>query len=202
MNLKWIWKEKNAKKDRLILIFNKNNEYWEYLSLGFKSYYYLYRDITIFFFEIQKMKCFHTSIIFIKHFLLAAFVKMDPITDLFQCKLKWKYDFISYMIKLLKVPLREKCPKTELFPVRIFLYSDWIQEIRTRKKVSKHGVFSGLRFTSCIWTVHRKIRTRKSPFLDNLHAVYLSLINYKMLRYTNFSLLLFPIFTILTLSRN
>ena len=27
-----------------------------------------------------------------------------------------------------KVSLREKCPNKELFLVRIFLYSDWIQE--------------------------------------------------------------------------
>ena len=32
--------------------------------------------------------------------------------------------------------LREKCPNTELFPVHIFLYSDWIQE-NTNQKNSK-----------------------------------------------------------------
>ena len=30
--------------------------------------------------------------------------------------------------------LREKCPNTEFFLVRIFLYSDWLQEIRANKK--------------------------------------------------------------------
>ena len=31
------------------------------------------------------------------------------------------------------VTLREKCPTTELFLVRIFLYSDWIQENTDQK---------------------------------------------------------------------
>ena len=31
--------------------------------------------------------------------------------------------------------LREKCPNTELFLVRIFLYSDWIQENTDQKKL-------------------------------------------------------------------
>ena len=31
------------------------------------------------------------------------------------------------------VTLRENCPNTELFQVRIFLYSDWIQENADQK---------------------------------------------------------------------
>ena len=32
-----------------------------------------------------------------------------------------------------KQALRKKCPNTELFPVRIFLYSSWIQENTDQK---------------------------------------------------------------------
>ena len=32
------------------------------------------------------------------------------------------------------LPLHEKCPNTESFPVRIFLYSEWIQENTDQKK--------------------------------------------------------------------
>ena len=34
-----------------------------------------------------------------------------------------------------KLSLREKCPNTELFLVRLFLYSDWIQENKDQKKL-------------------------------------------------------------------
>ena len=36
--------------------------------------------------------------------------------------------------QFMKSSLREKCPNTEFFLVRIFLYSDWLQEIRANKK--------------------------------------------------------------------
>ena len=39
--------------------------------------------------------------------------------------------------------LREKCPNTEFFMVRIFLYSDWIQENTDQKKLR-------------IWTIFRR----------------------------------------------
>ena len=65
--------------------------------------------------------------------------------------------------------LREKCPDTEVFLVRIFLYSDWI-----RREVSKYGVISDPYFpvfglnterygaSFCIQSDYRKIRTRNN----------------------------------------
>ena len=52
-----------------------------------------------------------------------------------------------------KGTLRETCPNTELFLFRIFLYSDGIQE----------NTDVNLRIQS----KYRKIRTRKSPYLDS-----------------------------------
>ena len=57
-------------------------------------------------------------------------------------------------LKILEKTLREMCPYTELFLVRIFFYSDWIR-----------------RFTSCIQSEYRKIRTRNYSVLDTFQAV-------------------------------
>ena len=59
-----------------------------------------------------------------------------------------------HKLKILKKTLREMCPYMELFLVRIFLYSDWIR-----------------RFTSCIQSEYRKIRTRITPYLDTFQVV-------------------------------
>ena len=40
------------------------------------------------------------------------------------------------------LPLREKCPNTELFLVRIFLFSDWIQENTDQKKLRIWTLFT------------------------------------------------------------
>ena len=42
--------------------------------------------------------------------------------------------------------LREKCPNTELFLVRIFLYSDWKQENMDQKKLRIRTVFTQWKF--------------------------------------------------------
>ena len=47
-----------------------------------------------------------------------------------------------------KLSLREKCPNTEFFLVRIFMHSDWIQEITDQKK---------------------------APYLDSFHVLYYQL---------------------------
>ena len=57
-----------------------------------------------------------------------------------------QYEYNKHLIdtfctNFFKVTLREKCPNTEFFLVRIFLHSNGIQEIRTRKK-SVFGRFS------------------------------------------------------------
>ena len=54
-------------------------------------------------------------------------------------------------------PLREKCPNTELFLVRIFLHSDWIR----RNTVSLR-----------IQSEYRKIRTRNNSVFGHFHAVH------------------------------
>ena len=51
----------------------------------------------------------------------------------------WKIHWLTCFPKKL---LREKCPDTELFLVRIFLYSDWIREIWTRKKMCIWKLFT------------------------------------------------------------
>ena len=53
-----------------------------------------------------------------------------------------------------KETLREKCPNTEFFLIRIYPHSDWIRR-------------ETLRIQSECW----KIRTRKAPYLDTFHAV-------------------------------
>ena len=47
--------------------------------------------------------------------------------------------------------MREKCPNTEFFLVRIFLHSDWIWRV-FRPNVGKYG-------------------PEKTPYLDTFHAV-------------------------------
>ena len=48
----------------------------------------------------------------------------------------------------LYITLHEKCPNTEFFLVRIFLYSDWIRRFSP--------------YLLCIYSEYRKIRTRKN----------------------------------------
>ena len=57
-----------------------------------------------------------------------------------------KTHILAYFIQ----SLREKCPNTEFFLVCVFLYSNWIP---------------------CIRTEYRKIRSKKTPYLDTFHAV-------------------------------
>ena len=57
-------------------------------------------------------------------------------------------------------PLREKCPNTELFLVRIFLYSDWIR----REYLS---IWVSLRIQS----EYSKYGPEIAPYLDTFHAV-------------------------------
>ena len=59
----------------------------------------------------------------------------------------------------LNMPLREKCPNTELFLVRIFLYSDWIWRDTPYLSV----------FSSNTW----KYGLEMTPYLDTFHAVRL-----------------------------
>ena len=47
---------------------------------------------------------------------------------------------LFYFLRCTNMSLREKFPSTELFLVRIFLYSDWIRENTDQKKL-------------CIWTL-------------------------------------------------
>ena len=41
---------------------------------------------------------------------------------------------ILHDVLCVELALREKCPNTEFFQVRIFLYLDWIQENTDQKK--------------------------------------------------------------------
>ena len=56
--------------------------------------------------------------------------------------------------------LREKCPNTELFLVRIFLYSDWIRRF-TREKCSNTELFMVRIFLYSDW-IRRFIREKCS----------------------------------------
>ena len=66
----------------------------------------------------------------------------------------------------LSISLREKCPNTGVFLVRIFLYSNWI------RKFTQISVFS---------PNTEKHGPGKAPYLDNFHAV--SLTKYENLRF-------------------
>ena len=61
----------------------------------------------------------------------------------------------------IELSLREKCPNTELFLVRIFLYSDWI---RRDTPVS-------LRYLSVFSPNTGKYGPKITPYLDTFHAV-------------------------------
>ena len=58
---------------------------------------------------------------------------------------------------LIKYALREKCPNTEFFLVRIFPHSDWI-----RRDTSCFAVFS---------PNAKKYGPEKTPYLDTFHTV-------------------------------
>ena len=70
-------------------------------------------------------------------------------------------DFVLKNVKVLNlyyfVPLREKCPSTELFLVHIFLYSDWIR--RFTPKISVFSSNTG------------KYGPEITPYLDPFHAM-------------------------------
>ena len=90
---------------------------------------------------------------------------------------------------VLNVSLREKCPNTELLPVRFFLYSDWIRRFTPNAwKVSKYGVISGPYFpvfglNTGIYSVnrriqseHRKVETRNNSVFGHFsRSVFLKL---------------------------
>ena len=80
-------------------------------------------------------------------------VKFTPIWQLHRGTLSFSVPrCLSYL------SLCEKCPNTEFFLVRIFLYSDWIRR------------FINLR----IHSKYRKIRTRKTPYLGTFHYVFVT----------------------------
>ena len=82
-------------------------------------------------------------------------------------------------MRLWKKSLREKCPNTEFFLVRIFLYSDWIQENRDQKKLRMWTLFT---YGKCIIfrnnnkTCHYLTPDSYTPFIFNItkSASYLS----------------------------
>ena len=78
-----------------------------------------------FFFTIVPETCKKSAV---KHFLenLVLFSFVIYLQSLVQECLR-KHTFIS------NIALREKCQNTELFLVRIFLYSDWVQENMDQK---------------------------------------------------------------------
>ena len=85
-------------------------------------------------------------------------------------------DFLKTTVKLEKMryPLYEKCPNKELFPVRIFLYSDWIR-IFTDLDTSRRDRFEGLLNMNILnWIINRKINplktwsSRKAEFLSKM----------------------------------
>ena len=76
----------------------------------------------------------------------------------------WRDEFITLWIlnrqkKFLRaaiVTLREKCPNTEFFLARIFLYSDWIR-----------------RFTEMFSPSTGKCGPEKAPYVDTFHVMWL-----------------------------
>ena len=62
------------------------------------------------------------------------------------CFYDWKK---AVVLTLLYLTLREKCPNTEFFLVRILLYSDWIQENTNQKKLRIWKLFTQWKF---FWT--------------------------------------------------
>ena len=67
-------------------------------------------------------------------------------------------------------PLREKCPNTEYFLVRIFLYSDWIQENTYQKNLCIWTLFTQWAF-SCINLIKDSLQ-KKFPSQFNNHPVF------------------------------
>ena len=64
--------------------------------------------------------------------------------------------------------LREKCPNTEFFLVRIFLYSDWIQENTDQKKLHIWTLFAQ-------WKEIKEITYLKEKEITYLKEINLSL---------------------------
>ena len=64
---------------------------------------------------------------------------------------------LTIITKSLSLALREKCPNTEFFLVRIFLYLDWIR--RFTEKISVFSPNTG------------KYVPEKTPYLGTFHAV-------------------------------
>ena len=79
----------------------------------------------------------------------------------------WCFTYTVLKVKFFIIDsLHERCPNTELFLVRIFLYSDWIW-IFTHwvKSVQIRSYFWSV--FSCIRTEYRKIRTRNNSVFGN-----------------------------------
>ena len=77
---------------------------------------------------------------------------------LYECQRSCKFEYLCSSFVYSIVSLREKCPNTKLFLIRIFLYSDWIQ--RFTEKISIFSPNTG------------KYGPEITPYLDTFHAVY------------------------------
>ena len=69
--------------------------------------------------------------------------------------------------------LREKCLNTEFFLVRIFLYSDWIQEYTDQKKFSIWTLFTQCMICLVQWTIIVKNMWCVNSFVQRLNINFL-----------------------------
>ena len=99
--------------------------------------------------------------------LYKIYLDIFPVILLLDQRRLWKKTSSGYIIKQKsKVTLREKCPNTELFLVRIFLYSDWIQSaLRIQSEYR--------RVSLRIQSEYRKIRTRNNSVVDTFHGNFI-----------------------------
>ena len=72
----------------------------------------------------------HTKVLF---YILREILEIVTLSVYFISLTRYRY--------LSQRTLREKCPKTEFFLARIFLYSDWIQENTDQKKLHIETLF-------------------------------------------------------------
>ena len=73
---------------------------------------------------------YQTMIILSFSFCVFCICFVSSCTALISVICNWRLSF--FVVILISISLREKCPNMELFLVRIFLYSDWYRKIRTR----------------------------------------------------------------------
>ena len=101
---------------------------------------------------LQRVNSFLTDVLIFRATLKSRFCVKElggNITNVpYNCSVEYFLDNVSLPIDLL---LREKCPYMELFLVRIFLYSDWIQSKYMKIRTTNDSVFRHFSRSVYLW---------------------------------------------------